>query len=78
MNKMVNVGYWNCVNVAEILAIINPNTKPARRAIKDAKENKLFIDLTEGKKTCSVIIMKSGQIVISANKPETLVSRING
>lgn len=77
MFKMINVGYWNCINVAEILAIINPNSKPARRAVKEAKENKLFIDLTEGKKTCSVIIMRSGQIVISANKPETLVSRIN-
>lgn len=78
MFKMINVGYGNCVNVSEILAIINPNTKPAKRAVKEAKENKLFVDLTEGNKTCSIIIMKSGQIIISANKPETLVNRING
>lgn len=77
MRKLINVGYGNCINSFEVVAIINAESVPAKRAIKDAKESKTLIDATEGNKTCAALIMKSGHVVISSNKAETLKSRIN-
>ena len=77
MSNLINEWYVNCINTSEILAIINPNSNPAKRRIKEAKDNNLLIDITEGNKTCSTIIMKTGHVVISSNKPETLKIRFN-
>lgn len=77
LRKLINVGYGNSINAAEVVAIINADSVPAKRTIKDAKESKYLIDATEGNKTYAAVIMKSGHVVISANKAETLKSRIN-
>lgn len=77
MSKLINAGYGNSINTSEILAVINPNSNPAKRKIKDAKDKELLIDITEGNKTCSAIIMKTGHIILSANKPDTLKTRVN-
>lgn len=77
MSKLINAGYGNSVNTSEILVVINPNSNPAKRKIKDAKDKELLIDITEGNKTCSAIIMKTGHIILSANKPDTLKTRVN-
>lgn len=77
MSKLINAGYGNCINTSEVLTVINPNSNPAKRRIKEAKDNNLLIDITEGNKTCSAIIMKTGHVVISSNKPDTLMERFN-
>ena len=77
MRKLINVGYGNSINSAEIIAVINANTKPAKKTIKDARDKDLLIDVSEGNKICSAVIMKSGPVVLSVNKPETLTGRMN-
>ncbi len=77
MRKLINVGYGNSINSAEIIAVINANTKPAKKTIKDARDKDLLIDVSEGNKICSAVIMKSGHVVLSVNKPETLKGRMN-
>ena len=77
MRKLINVGYVNSINSAEIIAVINASSKPAKKTIKDARENNLLIDVSEGNKACSAVIMKSGHVVLSVNKPETLKGRMN-
>ncbi|MBU3109346.1 DUF370 domain-containing protein [Clostridium gasigenes] len=73
--KFINAGYENSIDSEKIVAITNPNSNPAKRAIKNANEMKLLIDITAGNKTGSIIIMESGHVILSAVKPETVKRR---
>jgi hypothetical protein len=46
--------------------------------VQRAKENGTVIDATQGRKTKSVLVMESSQIVLSALLPETIVGRTQG
>ena len=43
--------------------------------IQDARDSKIAIDATYGRRTRSVIIMDSGHIILSAVQPETIANR---
>jgi hypothetical protein len=43
--------------------------------IQDAKDSKMAIDATYGRRTRSVIVMDSGHIILSAVQPETIANR---
>lgn len=75
MVKMVNIGFGNLVNAAGILAIINPDSAPAKRIVTKAKETDQLIDATQGRRTKSILIADSGQVILSALQPDTLGNR---
>ncbi|MCX8070809.1 MAG: DUF370 domain-containing protein [Thermodesulfovibrionales bacterium] len=75
--SIVNIGFGNMVSVSRIIAIIKPNSSPIKKLREEARQRSLLIDATEGKKTRSIIIVDSGQIILSAIQPETLAQRIN-
>ena len=74
--SLVNVGFGNIVLVNRIISIVNPDSAPIKRMIQEAKDNKKAIDATCGRKTRAVIVMDSGNIVLSALQTETISSRI--
>lgn len=78
MTELVNIGYGNVVNFHKVIAIINPDSSPAKRMVQKAKELEQIIDATQGRKTKAVLVMESGQIVLSALQPETLAGRARG
>lgn len=78
MAKILNIGFGNIVNTDKIVAIINPDSAPAKRMIQRAKETECIIDATQGRRTKSVIITDSAHIVLSALQPETLAGRFQG
>ena len=47
------------------------------KIIKEAKDSKMAIDATYGRRTRSVIIMDSGHIILSAVQPETIAGRVD-
>lgn len=71
----INVGYGNVVNDGKILAIISPDSAPAKRLIQNAKDEARLIDATQGRRTRAVIVTDTGHIVLSAIQPETIASR---
>ena len=75
--KLVNVGFGNIVIVNRIVSIVNPDSAPIKRMVQEAKDNKNAIDATCGRKTRSVIVMDSGNLVLSALQPETISARID-
>ncbi len=77
MSRLVNIGFGNVVNTDCILAIISPESAPAKRQIQTAKENKTLIDATQGRKTKSVIFTTADRIILSALQPETLTGRFH-
>ncbi len=75
MAEMINIGFGNLVNTDRIVAIINSDSAPAKRIVQNAKEQNLLIDATQGRRTKSIIITDTRQIVISSLQPDTLSGR---
>ena len=73
--KLINVGFGNIVALNRIISIVSPDSAPIKRLIQEAKENKMAIDATYGRKTRAVIVMDSGHVVLSALQPETVAAR---
>lgn len=73
---MVNVGTSSFIAVKEIESVSPPESAPVKRLVNCAKDNNQCIELTYGRRTKSVIVLKSGKIVLSAVLPETIVKRI--
>ena len=59
-----------------IIAVVAPDSAPARRLVQDARDTGRVIDATSGRRTRSVIIMDSDHIVLSPLQPETVAGRI--
>ncbi|MCI8991343.1 MAG: DUF370 domain-containing protein [Eubacterium sp.] len=71
----LNIGFGNIVNTEKILAIINPDSAPAKRMVQSAKDEERLIDATQGRKTKAVLILDGSRIVLSALQPDTLSGR---
>jgi regulator of extracellular matrix RemA (YlzA/DUF370 family) len=67
LNKLLlNIGFGNSVTKSNVVAIIQPNSAPIKRFIKQKNEEGLLIDATMGKKLRAVIILSSKFIALSA------------
>ncbi len=73
--QLINIGFGNIVSADRIISIISPESAPIKRIIQEAKDSKMAIDATYGRRTRSVIIMDSGHIILSAVQPETIANR---
>ena len=78
MARIMNIGFGNIVNTDRVIAIVNPDSAPAKRMIQRAKENECIVDATQGRRTKSVIVTDSDHIVLSALQPQTLAGRFQG
>lgn len=74
-SKLLNIGFGNSIVADRIIAIVNPSSAPMKRLKEEAKENKLLIDATQGRKTRSIIITDSRHIILSAVQAETIAQR---
>ena len=70
--QLLNIGFGNMVSANRVMAIISPESAPIKRMVQDARDKGLLIDATYGRKTRAVLVMDSGQIVLSAIQPETV------
>lgn len=75
--SFLNIGFSNVVFVSKIIAILTPDSAPMRRLRETAKETGSLLDATQGRKTRSIIVMNTGQIVLSAMQVDTLVQRFD-
>lgn len=73
--QLINIGFGNIVSANRIIAIVSPESAPIKRIVQEAKDNKMAVDATLGRKTRAVIIMDSGHVILSAVQPETVASR---
>ena len=75
--QLVNIGFGNIVSAERIIAIVSPESAPIKRMVQEAKDNKIAVDATCGRRTRAVLIMDSGNIILSAVQPETVAGRID-
>lgn len=74
--QLINIGFGNMAAAARVMAIISPESAPVKRMIQEARDKSVLIDATYGRKTRAVLIMDSGQIILSAVQPETISHRL--
>ena len=73
--ELVHVGFSNLIAVNRVIAVASPNSAPTKRTIKESKEKGMLIDMTNGRRTKSVIITDSNHAILSAFTPETIAAR---
>ena len=76
MERLISVGFGNMVNSSKIIAVISPESAPIKRMVQTAKEEGNVLDVTQGRKTKSVIVMENGQYLLSALQTETIANRM--
>ncbi|MFR8547485.1 MAG: DUF370 domain-containing protein [Lachnospiraceae bacterium] len=75
MAGLVNIGFGNYINALKMAAVVNPDAAPIKRMVQSAREEQRVIDATQGRRTKSVLVMETGQIVLSAMQPDTIARR---
>lgn len=75
-NLLLHVGFGNAVKINRILAVVNPGSSPVRKLKDEARQEKKIIDVTEGRRTRSILILDSGHLVLSSVQPDTITQRL--
>ena len=73
--KLINIGFGNLVSAERIVSIVSPESAPIKRMIQDVRDRGLLIDASFGRSTRSVIVMDSGNLILSSLSPEVLAQR---
>lgn len=74
--KVVNIGFGNYVLAERIVSIVNPASAPMKRLKEEAKSNSRLIDVTQGRRTRSIILTDSNHVLLSAIQAETVAQRL--
>ena len=75
---MILVGHDNYIESGLIATILKPDSSPVKRLRKNASEKGTLVDATSGHKTRSVLVLTTGQVVLSSLQPETVKVRVDG
>ncbi len=73
---LLNVGFGNTVMADRIIAVINTGSSPARKLKEVAKKHGKLVDVTEGRRTRSIVVMDSNHVVLSSVQSDTISQRL--
>lgn len=74
---MLNIGFGSMVNQNKIIAALSPETAPLKRIVTVAKREGKLIDASFGRKTKTVIITDTNQIIACAFSAERIFGQNN-
>lgn len=63
--NLVNIGFGNLINGDRVVSILSPESAPVKRIVQESKSAGTLIDATHGRKTMSVLITDSDNVVLS-------------
>ncbi|MCK4838655.1 MAG: DUF370 domain-containing protein [Desulfobulbaceae bacterium] len=75
--RLINIGFGNSVVSGRVIAVVNPKSSPMKKLKDEARDQKKIIDVTEGRRTRSIIITDSNHVILSSVQPETLTQRFS-
>ncbi|MBQ9532129.1 MAG: DUF370 domain-containing protein [Eubacterium sp.] len=75
--NLINIGFGNLVNADRVISIVSPESAPVKRIVQKSKEKGTLIDATHGRKTQSVIITDSDNVVLSYMELTQIAERFN-
>lgn len=71
----VNIGFGNYINSNQVVSVSRADSAPMKRLVATARDQGILVDVTQGRKTKSVITAMNGQVILSALMPETIADR---
>ena len=74
--ELVHVGFGNILAMNKVVAIVAPGSAPIKRLVEQAGGRGMLVDMTNGKKTKTILIMDSGHIVLTAIGSKTIAARV--
>ena len=69
---MLNIGFGSRISADRVIAALSPDSAPVKRMVSKAKTDKVLIDATFGRKTKTVLITDTNQIIICAFSAERI------
>ena len=76
--QFIHLGFNNWISLDKVATIQVPNSAPAVRLVQTCRANNQLADLSNGRKTKAVIVLTTGQVVLSALAPDTIIGRMEG
>ncbi len=73
---MVDIGYKNYINERKVRKLLNYESSKGKWLKKEAIAGSFFIDCTQGRKANSVVVMKSGHVILSFMKSNSILKRL--
>ena len=73
--RLINIGFGNLISAERVISVVSPESAPIKRMIQDVREKGLLIDASFGRSTRAVIIMDSGNVVLSALTTDAIAER---
>ena len=49
--QLINIGFGNIVSANRIISIVNPDSAPIKRLVQEAKDSKMAVAATSGRRT---------------------------
>lgn len=74
--ELIHVGFGNILAANKVVAIVSPGSAPSKRLVEQAGGRGMLVDMTNGKKTKTIVIMESGHIALTAIGSKTVASRV--
>lgn len=74
---LINVGHENFIMRDLVAVILKPESSHVKKLRQDATEKGLLINATSGHKTRSVIVLTTGQVILSSLQTSTFKGRVN-
>ena len=62
---LINIGFGNLINAERVVAVLSPESSPAKKIVRESKASGSLIDATHGRKTMSILITDSDNVVLS-------------
>ncbi len=74
---LINIGHHHYIPADEILLIIPSDTQSAVARMNFAKERGMYTDATKAERRRSLVITKTGEVIATFRKPDTLRNHIH-
>ena len=74
--KLVSVGFGNLISAGKIVSIVSPDSAPIKRVVQEARERRMLLDASFGRRTKSVLLMDTDHVILSSVTPETIAARM--
>ena len=75
--ELVHVGFGGILAANRIVAIVSPDSAPLHRLVQEARDRRMAIDMTYGRRTKAVIVLDSGHVAMAAIQPGTIANRLD-
>jgi len=73
---LLNIGYGNLVVASRVVAIVSPQAAPMKRLRDEASNRGKLVDVTQGRRTRSILVTDSDHVILSAINPDTIAARL--